>query len=288
MKLNPNARRSLRRAAVLLTALLSLLPLAAAEPSATGNCAAREARPVKSALSVEADSAASPDGGALWSEGAVAWTDADGASETLRYLLRAPAGAAEAEGLPLIVYLHGGSAKGDDLSLLIEGDGFPRYLADGRLGDVPAYVVMPQLSRQARGWAEAVGALSALLDQLCAELAIDPNAVCLTGHSMGGTGCWAVAAAMPERFCCAVPLSGSIRISPENVAALSSLPVWAFVGDADEIEDPNASIRFVEALHAAGGDARVTVIPGADHFAVPQAYLNAGWDVVGWMLARAR
>ena len=40
---------------------------------------------------------------------------------------------------------------------------------------------------------------------------------------MGGTGCWAVAAAMPERFCCAVPLSGSIRISPENIAALSSL-----------------------------------------------------------------
>ena len=131
-------------------------------------------------------------------------------------------------------------------------------------------------------------ALSALLDQLCAELAIDPNAVCLTGHSMGGTGCWAVAAALPERFCCAVPLSGSIRISQENVAALSSLPVWAFVGDADEIVDPNASIRFVEALHAAGGDARVTVIPGADHFVVPQAYLNAEWDIVGWMLAQAQ
>ena len=59
---------------------------------------------------------------------------------------------------------------------------------------------MPQLSQQARGWAEAAGALSALLDQLCAELAIDPNAICLTGHSMGGTGCWAVAAAIPERF----------------------------------------------------------------------------------------
>ena len=296
---NKNMKRFPRRAAALLSALLSLLPLAAAEPSATGESAIHAARSAESSLSVEADPAApvdstapadsaSPDGGAPWSEGAVTWTNPNGVPETLRYLLRAPAGAAEAEDLPLIVYLHGGSAKGDDLSLLTEGDGFPQYLADGRLGDVAAYVVMPQLSQQARGWAEAAGALSALLDQLCAEVAIDPNAICLTGHSMGGTGCWAVAAAMPERFCCAVPLSGSIRISPENIAALSSLPVWAFVGDADDIVDPSASIRFVEALHAAGGDARVTVIPGADHFAVPQAYLNAEWDIVGWMLAQAQ
>ena len=52
-----------------------------------------------------------------------------------------------AENLPLIVYLHGGSGKGDDLNLLTDVDGFPRFLQTGKLGDLRAYVVMPKHPR---------------------------------------------------------------------------------------------------------------------------------------------
>lgn len=47
--------------------------------------------------------------------------------------------------MPLIVYLHGGSGKGDNLSLITSEDGFPKYLQSGELGDVRAYVLIPQL-----------------------------------------------------------------------------------------------------------------------------------------------
>ena len=55
-------------------------------------------------------------------------------SVTLGYLLYTPQNATD--GMPMIVYLHGGSGKGSDTALLTANEGFPKYLADGRLGVV--------------------------------------------------------------------------------------------------------------------------------------------------------
>ena len=56
--------------------------------------------------------------------------------------------------MPLIIYLDGGTSKGDDLSKLTEIDGFPQYLKSGVLGDVRAYVIMPQLKSDKKGWTD--------------------------------------------------------------------------------------------------------------------------------------
>ncbi len=37
--------------------------------------------------------------------------------------------------MPLLLYLHNGSGKGDNLSLITDADDFPRYLKEGTLGD---------------------------------------------------------------------------------------------------------------------------------------------------------
>lgn len=60
----------------------------------------------------------------------------------LDYWLYAPPGARD--GLPLIVYLHGGSGRGDDLELVMEAESLPQFLRDGDLA-LSAYVLMPQL-----------------------------------------------------------------------------------------------------------------------------------------------
>jgi len=52
------------------------------------------------------------------------------ASTKLGYWLYTPENAGDEE-LPLIVYLHGGNGKGDDLSLITAADGFPKYLQNG-------------------------------------------------------------------------------------------------------------------------------------------------------------
>lgn len=204
----------------------------------------------------------------------------------LSYLLYCPAHAKA--GMPLIVYLHGGSGKGDDLSLLTQVDGFPKYLSEGALGEIPAYVVIPQLPAGKKGWVNAAQELGALIDEVCARYQVDDARVALTGHSMGGTGTWAVALSMPDRFSCIVPMSGSIKLNRENLQALSQLPIWAFVGEADTIVDPASTLRFVEALQKAGANAQVTVLPQTDHFTVPNAYLNEEFHIISWMLEQAR
>ena len=204
------------------------------------------------------------------------------AQPALRYWLYAPT--EPAEGLPLIVYLHGGSGKGDDLNLLTDADGFPRFLQTGRLGDLRAYVVMPQLPANLRGWADAADALEALIRSLESELSIDEARVSLTGHSMGGTGAWSLAAAKPALFSRVAPLSGSIRCTPEALSALKTLSIWAFVGSADTIVPPQPSEDAVKRLQIAGADARLTILENADHFSVPVlAYLDESHDLVDWL-----
>ena len=186
--------------------------------------------------------------------------------------------------MPLIVYLHGGSGKGDDLSLLT-ADGFPKYLQSGALGDVRAYVVMPQLSDDRKGWSDAAEDVYRLIQVTVSKFEIDTAHVALTGHSMGGTGTWSLAAALPHTFSRIAPLSGSVRMTDALIAQLKSTPVRAFVGDADTIVPPESSEAFVAALRQAGGDAQVIRLAGADHFAVPErVYLDQSIGLINWLI----
>lgn len=186
----------------------------------------------------------------------------------------------------LIVYLHGGSGKGDDLDLITQAGGFPQYLQSGQLGSLSSYVLIPQLPKDLRGWSDMDGTLMDMIGVIILEYGIDASNISLTGHSMGGTGTWSIAAAHPGYFSRIAPLSGSIRNTQENVQALKNTPVSAFVGTEDTIVDPESSREFVEALCEAGGDAQITEIDGADHFAVPElAYLGA-YGLVAWLQGR--
>ncbi len=200
----------------------------------------------------------------------------------MNYCLYTPKNATE--NLPLIVYLHGGSGKGDDLSLLYSGNGFPEYLKDGKLSP-SAYVLMPQLSGNKKGWTDVSAALKTLIQSISGEVRANAEKISLTGHSMGGTGTWGVAAAMPDLFYKIAPLSGSVTVTQANVSALSNLPVRAFVGSADTIVSPEASQKMIAALKEQGADAEITVFDGASHFDVPTlAYLSESFDLPGWLV----
>lgn len=111
----------------------------------------------------------------------------------LGYWLYVPDGAGK-EQLPLIVYLHGGSGKGSDLQRITAADGFPQYLQTGRLTDVRAYAICSQCPQSAKGWQEVADQVFALIDAVCVKYPIDTSRIILTGHSMDGTGTWALAA----------------------------------------------------------------------------------------------
>lgn len=202
---------------------------------------------------------------------------------SMGYLLYTPA--STRPDMPLIVYLHGGHGKGDDLSVLINTDGFPQYLADGLLGEIPAYVLIPQLPADQRGWKPAAETLIQLIEQVCEKNSIDRSRISLTGHSMGGTGTWDLALMYPDIFSRIAPMSGSVDTTPETLAVLANTPVWAFVGEDDVVVKPESSEQFVAALERQNEDAQITFFPDTDHVGVPQkAWLEHGGELLNWLL----
>lgn len=191
------------------------------------------------------------------------------------------------EPLPLIVYLHGGSGKGSNLTLITQTEGFPQYVQEGRLGDIRAYVLCPQCPSEQSGWQNISDQVLALIDIICESHPIDREHIILTGHSMGGTGTWALAALSPQRFSCIVPMSGSVRITRENQKALSELSIWAFVAENDKVVDPAFSTDFVAKLNEINPDAKLTVFDGAGHRDVPSlAWLDKELGLIDWMLSQ--
>ena len=204
-------------------------------------------------------------------------------SVTIGYLLYTPQNATE--GMPLIVYLHGGSGKGNDLALLTANDGFPQYLCNGRLGNLSAYVLIPQLPQSYTGWENVTETLLALIGQVTSAYQINAQNVSLTGHSMGGTGVWSIAAASPESFARIAPLSGSVRSAQDKLKPLVSMPIYTFVGSADTTVDPASTKNFVNALQNRNDNVTLVTLEGATHFDVPAlAYLSDAYGLINWLI----
>ena len=199
----------------------------------------------------------------------------------LEYYLYTPAN--PTKNMTLIVYLHGGTNRKEDVGALLTLDGFPKYLYEGYYEDLRAYVVVPKLTEDYKGWVNAADEVEALISEIHATCATDPEKVALTGHSMGGTGAYQLQARMPELFACVAPMSGSIQVSDRTLKALSKTKIWAFVGTADTVVDPDGSRNIINALVELGANAKITELEGATHFDVPSlVYKNA--ELIGWLV----
>jgi predicted peptidase len=126
--------------------------------------------------------------------------------------------------------------------------------------------------------------LKALLDEIVASYAVDPDRQYLTGLSMGGFGTWSLALAFPDRFAAIAPICGGG--STNGIAALTGVPVWAFHG-ADDLTVPlELGQRMVSALRATGGDVKFTVYKGVGHDSWTQTYDNP--ELYKWFLGHSR
>ena len=103
---------------------------------------------------------------------------------------------------PLIMYLHGGSRRGDEIEKIREpGWGLPALLEKKK--SFPFIVVSP-LCPNGEYWTDTETLIS-LLDEIEKHYSIDVSRVYLTGHSMGGFGTWYLAYQHPDRFAAIAP-----------------------------------------------------------------------------------
>lgn len=180
--------------------------------------------------------------------------------------------------LPAILFLHGSGERGADESILAF-QALPKYLTAGR--EIPAVVICPQCPEETN-WKGILPQLGFVLEDVLQSYPIDRNRVAVTGISMGGFGTWSYAITRPRKFFRMAPVCGGGM--SWRCAALKNIPVWAFHGDADDDVPPVYSQLMVDAVNANGGDAKLTLYPGVDHFSWDRAYLES--NLLDWLTGK--
>src|SRR5688572_30823837 len=126
---------------------------------------------------------------------------------------------------PTILFLHGAGERGSDVNL-VKVHGPPKIVEQKK--DFPFIVISPQCP-SGEWWDPQT--LIALLDEVSADHAVDPDRVYLTGLSMGGYGTWETAIRYPDRFAAIAPICGGGN--KHRVRGIKHVPTWVFHGDKD-------------------------------------------------------
>lgn len=124
---------------------------------------------------------------------------------------------------------------------------------------VGAVLIAPDCPSSSWTTATSEAVVLALVDRVVTELDADPKRVVLTGYSMGGEGAWWIAARHPERFSAVVPVAA-------RPAGEVAIPLRAIHGERDELRAADGVRDAVDALVAAGRDARLRVLSGVTHY----------------------
>lgn len=219
-------------------------------------------------------------------------------SDLLPCAIRVPPGDPPPGGWPLLLALHGVGECGDDGEAQTTVGIGPAL--DAHPERWPFCVLMPQKPWGGE-WEDHAEALFALLERARADHGGAAGPDLLTGLSHGGHGAWTLAASHRERWAALVPICGYLHRwpvdgnmdwdadrAPDRLAALAEalgdLPVWAFHGEVDPAIPAAQTIAAVDALRAAGNEARLTVYPGVDHHSWEPAYAEA--ELPRWLQAR--
>jgi pimeloyl-ACP methyl ester carboxylesterase len=186
---------------------------------------------------------------------------------------------------PAIIYLHGGSSRGNNLKQ-VKATGLPDRLERGKI--IPFVVIAPQCPLDKR-W-ETDDWFDTLYGEMISRYRIDTDRIYLTGLSLGGSGTWYVAMKHPSMFAAIAPFSGrvfNLRFIPDNVCALAGTPIWIFHGRDDEIVDIAETYRIAGLLDRCGIKYRLSVFEGYKHWQ-PAWEVYAGDEIYGWFLQHRR
>ena len=181
---------------------------------------------------------------------------------------------------PLLLFLHGAGERGHDIEL-VKRHGPPKLAEKGE--KLPFVIVSPQCPEESL-WEIERDALIALLDDVCETYRIDERKIYVTGLSMGGVGTWFLAANYPNKFAAIAPICGGGN--PKQAVQLTHTPIWAFHGAKDAIIPAEKSNEMVDAANAAGGNAKLTIYPNANHDAWTETYQNP--ELYQWLLSHSK
>lgn len=203
----------------------------------------------------------------------------------LRYRLLPPKRYSPTNSYPVILYLHGAAARGDDNVSPLDW-GPLLFLDPPARAKHDFFLVVPQCPRSG-GWVESESptarprrgeplamAMELISQALPREFSLDPKRRYLTGVSMGGHATWVALARQPGFFAAAVPVCSGGEANWVTDAA-ARCPVWVFHSDDDHLVPVHLARDMVKAWRAHGGTAKYTEYTGLKHSSWKKAYVDA-------------
>jgi len=174
------------------------------------------------------------------------------------FWLHTPSGYDKERPTPLVVFLHGKSLCGGDMSRVCRY-GPIHALKMGR--EINALVLAPHNNGVA--WKPAK--VMKTLEWVQHHFFVDTTRIYIIGISLGSYGTLDFVNTYPDKVAAAMALCGGCTM--DNVASLGKLPLWLIHGTADRAVPIKHSERIVKALTQIGDTFRLifTKLPGANH-----------------------
>ena len=162
----------------------------------------------------------------------------------------------------IVIYLHGGSSKGNDNEAQMQEPGIDSIATYLDRKQMNVVFLVPQCPADKSWGGPMLSVLKALIYRYVGTNADDAD-VYIFGGSMGGTGTWSMLSAYPHLFAAAMPVAGNpSKCNPANVA---STPVYTVMGTADRIMSVETTSRFIAELNALGATTQFDVEEGWTH-----------------------
>ncbi len=133
----------------------------------------------------------------------------------------------------LVIYLHGGSSKGNDNETQMQEPGINAISSWLSANNRKAIMLVPQCPTNMSWLGTMQNAIVGLLRTYIDRGVADAAKVYILGGSMGGTGTWNMLSNHPDLFAAAMPVAGNpTGLNAENVA---KTPLFTVMGTADRI-----------------------------------------------------
>jgi predicted peptidase len=185
---------------------------------------------------------------------------------------------------PLILFLHGYGDRGDNVYLLAKASPFMFIREQGPL---PFIIAAPLLTGFQGYPSFPEEYLDGVLREIQANYRVDLQRIYLTGLSMGGEASYRFAVLRPETFAALVPLSCYVDSKTYSMLdRIKDLPVWVIHGENDTVFPLSKAQEPVEAIRAAGGNVRFTILEGHDHDTWTDTYSDPAF--YDWLLEHQR
>lgn len=163
----------------------------------------------------------------------------------------------------LVVYLHGGSSKGNDNDTQMKEAGIDSIANYLDLKHLNAVYLVPQCPSDKSWGGPMLGILKALIDRYVRSESLDDTDIYIFGGSMGGTGTWSMLSAYPRLFSAAMPVAGNpSKCDADNVA---TTPIYTVMGTSGRIMSVETASGFIDELNARGAITRLDIEEGWTH-----------------------